>query len=165
MPVRSFRPRCRIPTNVAVRRVNVAPSGRNASSAGLLWSGQPGRVGRSAYAISGFFHPAWTLRLADYCSKPLQCSGLGTRNHTQGFTGGHGQSETSDAFIDTEDFRESGDQRSLSLTTVWDGKSTSCDVLMQGETRKRQTYLFVARRKFTSWRNRRVWTAFLSAGK
>ncbi len=64
--------------------------------------------------------------------------GLGTRNHTRGFTGGHGQSETFDAFGDTEDFVNQGISGVFSLTTVLGKKVNELRVLIQGETRKRQ---------------------------
>ncbi|MEQ1353126.1 MAG: carboxypeptidase regulatory-like domain-containing protein [Candidatus Acidiferrum sp.] len=64
--------------------------------------------------------------------------GLGTRNHTRGFTGGHGQSETFDAFGDTEDFVNQGISGVFSLTTVLGRKVNEARVLIQGETRKRQ---------------------------
>ena len=63
--------------------------------------------------------------------------GLGTRNHTRGFTGGHGQSETFDAFGDTEDFVNQGISGVFSLTTVLGRKVNEARVLLQGETRKR----------------------------
>jgi hypothetical protein len=64
--------------------------------------------------------------------------GLGTRNHTRGFTGGHGQSETFDAFGDTEDFINQGISGVFSLTTVLGRKVNEARVLIQGETRKRK---------------------------
>jgi hypothetical protein len=63
--------------------------------------------------------------------------GLGTRNHTRGFTGGHGQSETFDAFGDTEDFVNQGISGVFSLTTVLGKKVNEARFLIQGETRKR----------------------------
>lgn len=63
--------------------------------------------------------------------------GLGTRNHTRGFTGGHGQSETFDAFGDTEDFINQGISGVFALTTVMGQKVNEIRALIQGETRKR----------------------------
>jgi hypothetical protein len=63
--------------------------------------------------------------------------GFGTRNHTRGFTGGHGQSETFDAFGDTEDFVNQGISGIFSLTTVLGRKVNEFRALLQGETRKR----------------------------
>jgi hypothetical protein len=63
--------------------------------------------------------------------------GLGTRNHTRGFTGGHGQSETSDAFQNTEDFVNQGISGVFSLTTTRGMKVNEIRALIQGETRKR----------------------------
>lgn len=63
--------------------------------------------------------------------------GFGTRNHTKGFTGGHGQSETFDAFGDTEDFVNQGISGVFSLTTVLGTKVNEVRALIEGETRKR----------------------------
>lgn len=63
--------------------------------------------------------------------------GLGTRNHTRGFTGGHGQSETFDAFGDSEDFVNQGISGVFSLTTVLGRKVNEIRVSVEGETRKR----------------------------
>jgi hypothetical protein len=63
--------------------------------------------------------------------------GFGTRNHTKGFTGGHGQSETFDSFGDTEDFVNQGISGVFSLTTVLGQKVNEIRALIQGETRKR----------------------------
>src|SRR5580704_4681084 len=63
--------------------------------------------------------------------------GLGTRNHTKGFTGGHGQSETSDAFGNTEDFVNQGISGVFALTTARGRKVNEIRALIQGETRKR----------------------------
>jgi len=63
--------------------------------------------------------------------------GLGTRNHTRGFTGGHGQSETFDAFGDTEDFINQGISGVFSLTTVLGRKVNEARFSIEGETRKR----------------------------
>jgi len=63
--------------------------------------------------------------------------GLGTRNHTRGFTGGHGQSSTFDAFGDTEDFVNQGISGVFALTTVLGRKVNEVRALIQGETRVR----------------------------
>src|SRR6266481_2989195 len=63
--------------------------------------------------------------------------GLGTRNHTKGFTGGHGQSETFDAFGDSEEFVNQGISGVFSLTTVLGRKVNEIRFMVQGETRKR----------------------------
>src|SRR6267142_1419893 len=63
--------------------------------------------------------------------------GFGTRNHTRGFTGGHGQSETFDAFGDTEDFVNQGISGVFSLTTVLGSKVNELRAMIQGETRVR----------------------------
>jgi hypothetical protein len=63
--------------------------------------------------------------------------GLGTRNHTKGFTGGHGQSETSDAFGNTEEFVNQGISGVFALTTAVGRKVNDFRVLLEGETRKR----------------------------
>jgi len=63
--------------------------------------------------------------------------GLGTRNHTRGFTGGHGQSETFDAFGDTEDFVNQGISGVFALTTVFGRNVNEIRASIEGETRKR----------------------------
>jgi len=63
--------------------------------------------------------------------------GFGTRNHTKGFTGGHGQSETFDSFGDTEEFVNQGISGVFALTTVLGTKVNEARLLIQGETRKR----------------------------
>lgn len=63
--------------------------------------------------------------------------GLGTRNHTKGFTGGHGQSETSDAFPNTEEFVNQGISGVFSLTTTKGTRVNEIRAMIQGETRKR----------------------------
>jgi len=63
--------------------------------------------------------------------------GLGTRNHTKGFTGGHGQSETSDTFGNTEEFVNQGISGVFALTTALGRKVNEIRVLVEGETRKR----------------------------
>ena len=78
-------------------------------------------------------HYDWQINASNHFS----IRGLGTRNHTRGFTGGHGQSETSDAFIDTEDFINQGISGVFALTTVRGVKVNEVRVLIQGETRKR----------------------------
>jgi Carboxypeptidase regulatory-like domain len=62
---------------------------------------------------------------------------LGTRNHTKGFTGGHGQSETFDAFGDSEEFINQGISGVFSLTTVLGRKVNEIRAMVEGETRKR----------------------------
>lgn len=63
--------------------------------------------------------------------------GLGTRNHTAGFTGGHGQSETFDSFGDSENFVNQGISGVFALTTVLGNKVNEIRALIEGETRKR----------------------------
>jgi hypothetical protein len=63
--------------------------------------------------------------------------GFGTRNHTRGFTGGHGQSETFDAFGDTEDFVNQGISGVFALTTVLGRRVNELRASIEGETRKR----------------------------
>jgi hypothetical protein len=63
--------------------------------------------------------------------------GFGTRNHTRGFTGGHGQSETFDAFGDTEDFINQGVSGVFTLTTVMGRRVNELRASIEGETRKR----------------------------
>jgi len=63
--------------------------------------------------------------------------GLGTRNHTHGFTGGHGQSETFDAIGDTEDFINQGISGVFALTTVLGRNVNEIRASIEGETRKR----------------------------
>lgn len=63
--------------------------------------------------------------------------GLGTRNHTAGFTGGQGQSETFDAFGNTENFVTQGISGVFALTTVLGRKVNEIRVSVSGETRKR----------------------------
>jgi Carboxypeptidase regulatory-like domain/TonB dependent receptor-like, beta-barrel len=63
--------------------------------------------------------------------------GFGTRNHTRGFTGGHGQSETFDAFGDTEDFINQGISGVFTLTTVLGRRVNELRASIEGETRKR----------------------------
>jgi hypothetical protein len=63
--------------------------------------------------------------------------GLGTRNHTNGFTGGQGQTETFDAIGDTENFVNQGISGVFSLTTVLGRKVNEMRAEVSGETRKR----------------------------
>jgi hypothetical protein len=63
--------------------------------------------------------------------------GLGTRNHTRGFTGGHGQSETFDSIGDTEDFVNQGISGVFALTTVLGRNVNEIRASIEGETRKR----------------------------
>jgi len=63
--------------------------------------------------------------------------GFGTRNHTAGFTGGQGQSETFDAFGNTENFVTQGISGVAALTTVLGQKVNEIRVSVSGETRKR----------------------------
>jgi hypothetical protein len=64
--------------------------------------------------------------------------GLGTRNHTSGFTGGFGQSETSIAIGNAENFVNQGISGVFGLDTVLGKKVNEIRVTIQGETRKRQ---------------------------
>ncbi|HXX02349.1 MAG TPA: carboxypeptidase regulatory-like domain-containing protein [Candidatus Acidoferrales bacterium] len=63
--------------------------------------------------------------------------GLFTRNHTRGFTGGHGQSETFDSILDTEDFVNQGPSGVFALTTARGRKVNEIRALVQYEGRKR----------------------------
>ncbi len=63
--------------------------------------------------------------------------GLGTRNHTNGFTGGQGQTETIDAIGNAENFVNQGISGVFSLTTVMGRKVNEAHVGIEGETRKR----------------------------
>ena len=62
---------------------------------------------------------------------------FGTRNHTNGFTGGQGQSETFDAIGNTENFVNQGISGVFSITTVLGRKVNEAHVGIEGETRKR----------------------------
>ena len=64
--------------------------------------------------------------------------GLGTRNHTSGFTGGFGQSETSIAIGNAENFVNQGISGVFALDTVLGKKVNEIRVTIQGETRKRR---------------------------
>jgi Carboxypeptidase regulatory-like domain/TonB dependent receptor len=63
--------------------------------------------------------------------------GLGTRNHTSGFTGGFGQSETSIAIGNAENFVNQGISGVFAFDTVLGKKVNEIRVTVQGETRKR----------------------------
>ncbi len=63
--------------------------------------------------------------------------GLGTRNHTNGFTGGQGQTETFDAIGNTENFVNQGISGVFGLTTILGAKVNELRVSIEGETRKR----------------------------
>jgi len=63
--------------------------------------------------------------------------GLGTRNHTRGFTGGHGQSETFDSILDTEDFVNQGMSGVFALTTARGRKVNEIRALVEYEGRNR----------------------------
>jgi hypothetical protein len=91
----------------------------------------PGTQFQNFFTLLG--HYDYQLSTANHFS----IRGLGTRNHTRGFTGGHGQSETFDAFGDTEDFINQGISGVFALTTVLGRKVNEARVLIQGETRKR----------------------------
>ncbi|HYA64264.1 MAG TPA: carboxypeptidase regulatory-like domain-containing protein, partial [Candidatus Sulfotelmatobacter sp.] len=62
---------------------------------------------------------------------------LFTRNHTRGFTGGHGQSETFDSILDTEDFVNQGTSGVFALTTALGRKVNEIRALVEYEGRKR----------------------------
>lgn len=64
--------------------------------------------------------------------------GFGTRNHTNGFTGGRGQNEISAAFDNTENFINQGVSGVFALTTVLGRKVNEIRVMVEGETRKRK---------------------------
>jgi Carboxypeptidase regulatory-like domain/TonB dependent receptor len=63
--------------------------------------------------------------------------GFGTRNHTAGFTGGQGQTETPDAIGNTENFVNQGISGVFALTTVLGRKVNEIRLSLEGETRKR----------------------------
>jgi Carboxypeptidase regulatory-like domain len=63
--------------------------------------------------------------------------GLGTRNHTNGFTGGFGQTETSISIGNAENFVNQGISGVFGLDTVLGKKVNEIRVTIQGETRKR----------------------------
>jgi hypothetical protein len=63
--------------------------------------------------------------------------GIGTRNHTNGFTGGQGQTETFDAIGNTENFVNQGITGVFSLTTNINKWVNEARVSINGETRKR----------------------------
>ena len=64
--------------------------------------------------------------------------GIGTRNHTSGFTGGQGQTETLDAIGNAENFVNQGVTGVFALTTVLGVKVNEFRVSLNGETRKRK---------------------------
>lgn len=64
--------------------------------------------------------------------------GIGTRNHTNGFTGGQGQTETFDAIGNTENFINQGITGVFSLTTNIGKWINEARVSINGETRKRK---------------------------
>jgi len=64
--------------------------------------------------------------------------GLGTRNHTNGFTGGRGQNEINAAFDNTENFINQGISGVFALTSVFGRKVNEIRVAVEGETRKRK---------------------------
>jgi hypothetical protein len=63
--------------------------------------------------------------------------GLGSRNHTNGFTGGQGQTETPYSIGTAENFVNQGIGGVLALTTVLGRKVNEIRVEVSGETRKR----------------------------
>ncbi len=63
--------------------------------------------------------------------------GLGTRNHTNGFTGGFGQTETSISIGNAENFINQGISGVFGLDTVLGKKVNEIRVTIQGETRRR----------------------------
>ncbi len=63
--------------------------------------------------------------------------GFGTRNHTSGFTDGRGQTETTAAFGNTEQYVNQGISGVFALTTVLGQKVNELRVSVEGETRKR----------------------------
>jgi hypothetical protein len=67
----------------------------------------------------------------------LSIVGIGTRNHTNGFTGGQGQTETFDAIGNTENFINQGVAGIFSVTTVLGRKVNEIRAEVSGETRKR----------------------------
>ena len=76
----------------------------------------------------------------DYQFSPanhFSIQGLGSRNHTNGFTGGQGQTETFDAIGNTENFVNQGISGVFALTTVLGRKVNEIRAEVSGETRKR----------------------------
>lgn len=67
----------------------------------------------------------------------LSIVGIGTRNHTNGFSGGQGQTETFDAIGNTENFVNQGIAGIFALTTVLGSKVNEIRAEVSGETRKR----------------------------
>ena len=62
---------------------------------------------------------------------------MGTRNHTLGFTGGHGQAETFDSFLDTENFVNQGISGLFRSLRFLARKVNEIRAMVEGETRKR----------------------------
>jgi hypothetical protein len=67
----------------------------------------------------------------------LSIVGIGTRNHTNGFTGGQGQTETFDAYGNSENFVNQGVAGIFAWTTVMGRKVNEIRAEISGETRKR----------------------------
>src|ERR1700678_101148 len=67
----------------------------------------------------------------------LSIRGLGSRNHTNGFTGGQGQTETPYSIGTAENFVNQGIGGVVALTTVFGQKVNELRVEVSGETRKR----------------------------
>ncbi|HKS82049.1 MAG TPA: TonB-dependent receptor [Candidatus Acidoferrales bacterium] len=67
----------------------------------------------------------------------LSIVGIGTRNHTNGFTGGQGQTESFDAYGNTENFVNQGVAGIFAWTTVMGRKVNEIRAEISGETRKR----------------------------
>ena len=115
--------------NITVGVTHLLPGCYGVPNLGALEG--PGMQFQNFFTLLG--HYDYQLNNANHFS----VRGLGTRNHTRGFTGGHGQSETFDAFGDTEDFINQGISGVFGLTTVLGRKVNEARVLIQGETRKR----------------------------
>jgi hypothetical protein len=67
----------------------------------------------------------------------LSIRGLGSRNHTNGFTGGQGQTETPYSIGTAENFVNQGIGGVVALTTVFGQKVNELRFQISGETRKR----------------------------
>jgi hypothetical protein len=78
-------------------------------------------------------HYDWQINNANHFS----VRGIGTRNHTVGFTGGQGQTETFDAFGNTESFVNQGITGVFALTTSIGQMTNELRVSINGETRVR----------------------------
>jgi hypothetical protein len=78
-------------------------------------------------------HYDWQVTPANHFS----VVGIGTRNHTNGFTGGQGQTETFDAVGNTENFVNQGVSGIFTWTTVLGRKVNEIRAEISGETRKR----------------------------